>query len=97
VSKADSDSGNQCTENLLGVRVGPPDNASGRSGGPYAGIFSKFGSAERRLLVAISSGKLDTGTKNRHAAGFSVFLVAGGAFAENINLYAEPFPLVSNL
>ena len=59
--------------------MGPPDNASGRSGGSYAEIFSKFRSAERRLSVAISSGKRDTGTKSRHATGFSVFLVRGPA------------------
>jgi len=31
-----------------------------------------------------------------HGRVFS-FLGSGGAFAENVNLYAEPFPLVSNL
>ena len=80
MSKADSDIGGQCAENLLGVRVGPPDNASGRLGGPYAEIFSKFRSAERRLLVAISSGKRDTGTKNPARGRVFSFLVAGRDF-----------------
>ena len=79
-SKAKSNTGGQCTENLLGVRVCPPDNASGRSGAPFTEISSEFRFAERRLLVAISSGKREAGTKTRHIAEFSDFVVAGARF-----------------